>query len=358
MQIYIHRNKENFGPYSREVLLEYIKRGIFEGKDSASYAGTSDRRTVSELLGLAGDSGKGRKTAPIAATRRMRKAAPAPAKRNFMIGLNLALVALVAAGLYLRLNGGGDAGRRIHAAVQALATSPAPVTAPAVSAPAVTAPMEAPAPVPVLAKTAPAPVIAPAPSVPAQPATAAPAIANAAASTPSAAPAPVIANTAPPTPSAAPAPAVTAPAPEKPFDPADLAGNPTAWPRIVHLKEPVSFPAVLNAQVVGSVTVPAGSEAQLVDIQGDQLTLNYQGGTQKLSWKLTDIAEQAARIAQAVPPAVPAPSTASIAPPAATASQPPATTATSEAPAASATAEPPSTTVAAGGTTNTPSFGN
>ncbi len=78
---------------------------------------------------------------------------------------------------------------------------------------------------------------------------------------------------------------VTAPAP---FDPASLAGNPAAWPKTLRLKQVTTFPAVFNSQVVGSVTVPAGTVVKLVNVQGDQLVLNYQGGMQAVAWKQTD----------------------------------------------------------------------
>jgi len=100
--------------------------------------------------------------------------------------------------------------------------------------------------------------------------------------------------------------AATQPAPPKPFDPVDLVGTPAAWPKMLRLKEAVAFPAVFNGQVVGDVTVPAGAVVTLVDIQGEELIVEYQGGRQKLSWKLTDLEEEVAKsgwVAPAAPPA-------------------------------------------------------
>jgi len=97
----------------------------------------------------------------------------------------------------------------------------------------------------------------------------------------------------------------------KPFDPADLASNPAAWPKTLILKQAVVFPAVYNSQVVGSVTALPGTVVKLVNIQGNQLTVDYQGGTQTLFWQLTDIAQEAAKAAaapaQATPPVLAAP---------------------------------------------------
>jgi hypothetical protein len=101
---------------------------------------------------------------------------------------------------------------------------------------------------------------------------------------------------------------VSAPAPPKPFDPADLAGIPSAWPRTLRLKQAAVFPVVIDSQVAGSVTVPPGTVVNLTGIQGDQLTLQYQGQTQTLPWKETDIAERVAKASSVAPsaPSVPA----------------------------------------------------
>jgi len=275
MQIYIRRNNEDFGPYSREAALEYVKQGIFQACDYACYAGMSEWKTVSELLGIASVSGPA-KAPPTAASNRTRTPSPTsntrhPAllrsmsgqvvvkKKGGMIALNAVLVFLVVAGIYIRMGGGGEKGQRMLAAISGLFSRPSEEPAPAFVAPA-----------PVIS----APVIEKAPA-----ATVAPAAAPVAASTP---------------------------APPKPFDPADLAANPGAWPKTLKLKAATDFPAAFNGQIVGSVSVPAGTEVKLVNIQGDQLIVDYQGGTQKLSWKLTDIEEEAAKAGPVAPAATPA----------------------------------------------------
>ena len=292
MQIYIHRNNEDFGPYSREAVQEYVKRGVFQACDYACYAGMSDWKTLSDLLGIGDSSGAGRirkfvgdDVPPGLATTNLQKRTQPivrPARRRFrrtgthgragLIALNLVLVAIVAAGIYIKTGGAGALAQRYLAAVSnSIATAIAKAasqTAHVVSTP------------PPVAEATPA-VMPPQPALaPIAPVVAAPVV-----------------------------PAAT-PAPPKPFDPADLAGNPAAWPATVHLKQPASFPALdNNAQIIGSVTVPPGTAVRLTKIIGDQVTLDYQGGTQTVSWKATDLEEQATKLTSspaATPVAAPA----------------------------------------------------
>src|ERR1039457_2891122 len=126
MHIYIRRNNEDFGPYSREKVLEYVKQGVFKAGDSAVYAGMSEWKTVRELLGTAsasrpaGFSKPGGSTPPTASNQ-TRATAPEgrqPArqevsgpmvekKKNAMIVLNLVLILIVVVTGYIRLGGGG-----------------------------------------------------------------------------------------------------------------------------------------------------------------------------------------------------------------------------------------------------------
>jgi hypothetical protein len=314
MQIYIRRDNEKFGPYSREAVLEYVKQGVFKALDPACYAGMSEWKTVGELLGMNSTSKRtrgpevppsGKITAfspgwPPPASGRPLPRAKGTRKRSFMIGLNVVLVMIVAAVTYIRLGGGASRAHRYLAAISGeLArltnqtsesnATPAPATpAPAIANKPVTAPQPAPATVPKAAST-PAPTAAPTPAP-----TAAPTPAAAAAPTPAAA----AASTPAPTPASTPAP----PAPPKPFDPADLAGNPAAWPKTVRLTQAVAFPVIYESQVVGSVTAPLGSIVKLVNIEGDQLIVEYQGGAQRLSWKLTDLEQEVAQSGSAATP--------------------------------------------------------
>ncbi|XHR29319.1 MAG: hypothetical protein ACFUZC_01900 [Chthoniobacteraceae bacterium] len=65
----------------------------------------------------------------------------------------------------------------------------------------------------------------------------------------------------------------TAPAAVKvaqtPVDMTRLAADPSLWPKKIHLKKEVTFPAVMNKQKVGELHVPAGTEVMLVQIRAD-----------------------------------------------------------------------------------------
>jgi hypothetical protein len=374
MQIYIRRGNEEFGPYSREAALEYLRQGIFKALDDACYAGMTEWKPVGELLGIS-DSKPGRGPARRTATqitefnpswtRTSVHRQPRGSGRHspFMIFLNGALILIVATVAFIRWGNGSHVARHYLAAISGefakLANgstdnngAPTPATAAPVTAkPPLAA--EAPSPTAAAAST-PAPeatptlVAASTPALAAEPAAAstpaleaaatpaataamtpapeaasAPALAAAtpappvSASTPEAAasPAPALAASPAPALAAASTPAspaaASAPAQPKPFDPADLAGNPSAWPKTLKLKQAAVFPVLINSQVVGSVTVPPGTLVTLVSMQGDQLTLQYQGETQTLSWQQTDIEEQVAKTA------IPAPAT-----PSATRAQP------------------------------------
>lgn len=399
MQIYIHRDNEEFGPYSREVALEYVKQGVFGILDSACYAGMSEWKTLGELLGIA-----------LTESKPKRKAArPRPwahrsghitefdptgmpeehysswqrgggGRRTLLILINVALILIVAGVAFIRVGSGGRAVRHgllaLSTELARLANSPllGPAPTPAASPPApaqttaptavpslapLAAPTVAPAAIPTAtpratpsASPTPAPTVAPTVAPTAAPSaapTATPTPAATVAPTPTPAPeatqtpvasatpaqsvAPVQAATpAPEEPAAAsPAPAPAAPTPPPaptPFDPAELAGNPAAWPRSVRLREAVTFPAVYDGQVVGSFTAPAGTAVRLLKIQGNQLTVSFQGGTRVLDWRLTDLeAEVAKPVAAPAPPAAaptatPAPSNPGLQAPADTSTEP------------------------------------
>lgn len=286
MQIYIRRNNEEFGPYSREVVLEYVKRGIFKARDRAWYAGMPEWKTVGELLGTTAASAHDPNLSPSGKITEFNPAWAPPSagrpsrrgggKRGLMIALNVGLISIVAALAYLRLGGGQNQVRNLMALASAELPKPANAAASPAALGAVVPNLAAtPAPAPKASST-PAPVVTPAPAIavitpPQQ------------ASTPAA-------ETTP-----APALAASTPGSPKPFDPADLASNPAAWPKTLRLKQAVEFPALFNSQVVGSVTAPMGTVVNLVNIQGDRITVDFQGGTQTISWKLTDLEEQMAK---------------------------------------------------------------
>jgi hypothetical protein len=275
MQIYIHRNKQDFGPYSREAVLEYVKRGVFSPADHGCYMGTAQWKPLGELLGLAPEAKPrhaarpqqtGITPAPAAAPSSLpprpipaveatpatpvrQVSVPAAAKKTGkLIPLNIFLLLCVIAGLYIRLGPDSVRQRLKSVASRELRQYLPPGLAHVF--------LDAQSPATALSGTS-APVSAPPPP--------------------------------PPVPEPTPTP------PPKPFSPADLGDNSSTWPIKVILKQPVTFPAVLNGHPVGTVKVPAGAAVTLVNIQGDILTLEFQGGTQKLPWTLTNLDEVAHR---------------------------------------------------------------
>jgi len=272
MQISIRRENEEFGPYSREMVVEYVRQGAFKLRDQACYAGAGEWKTIGELLGIASvadlrDSGKITEFNPSLPP--ARSTLPPPRQdlvpQSFMAALSLLLILIVAAVVYIRVTGSAD--RLLHY----IAATSAPLPTPA--------PKPAGTPAPVKSTPQPTPLPTPAPQ-PSQP--------------------PVAAGTPTPIPGQPP-PSPPPPAAPKPFDPADLAANPASWPKTVRLKQAVVFPALLDSRIVGTVTAPAGAAVNLVKIQGGQLLLDFQGGTQSVSWRLTDLQEQVARQPAASP---------------------------------------------------------
>lgn len=240
MQIYIRRKNEDFGPFSRETVDEYVKQGVFVLEDRARISGMNDWKTLGDLIGEAKPAGARQNwpTAPRRGLRRRQQTSPAgEKKKTFMVVLNLTLLLLIAAAIYVRMGGAGEQAREEMAAIPSrLFGAFGPKSTP---------------PPPEDLPQAPPPV--------------------------------------------APPPAVATPAPPKPFDPATFAAHPGEWPKTVRLTADETFPAVLDSKVVGSVTVPAGTQVNVVSVQSGQLTVEYQGGTQKLPWKATDLETQARR---------------------------------------------------------------
>jgi hypothetical protein len=81
-----------------------------------------------------------------------------------------------------------------------------------------------------------------------------------------------------------------APTPRRVFDLQELARDPAHWPKSVTLKKAASFPAVVGGKVVGSLTAPVGSEANLKMIKDGKIGLEYQGGGAWLAVDDTDLA--------------------------------------------------------------------
>ena len=62
----------------------------------------------------------------------------------------------------------------------------------------------------------------------------------------------------------------------------------SCWPKVVTLKRRVEFPAVANGKVIGKLTAPQGSIANLVVVKDGKLGVEYRGGGAWLDVKDTD----------------------------------------------------------------------
>ena len=252
MLIYVYRHEQYHGPYTKEEALERLKKGEFVAEDHARYKGGDEFTTLAALLGIekaapqppAPAAKKSVQNRPViyrpVATTRTSKFSPA----RLLIPVLLLVGALVGARI--------AAPERLHALLAALAGSPKSTPAPQ-------------------ATPAPKPIATPAP--------------------------PVVAVVPVATPAPTPLPVATPP----PFSPAKLAGNRAAWPKVVKLLQAETFPAVFNGQIVGDVDVPAGSDVNLVNIDGNNLTLDYRGGTCTVPWKLTNLEAAAANVPAPTP---------------------------------------------------------
>ena len=60
-----------------------------------------------------------------------------------------------------------------------------------------------------------------------------------------------------------------------PMDLAQLAANPSLWPKVVRIKKATEVPTVHNGQVNGKLTLPAGTEVKLISINTDKVGVAY-----------------------------------------------------------------------------------
>jgi hypothetical protein len=72
-----------------------------------------------------------------------------------------------------------------------------------------------------------------------------------------------------------------------------LAASPALWPRTVMLRAKMDFPAVFNGREVGSTSVPAGTVVNLRSVSGDKVTLEFHNGTTVAAAADTDLLERA-----------------------------------------------------------------
>jgi hypothetical protein len=316
MQLYIRRNGEQFGPYSREAVIEYLKQDIFRDHDEGCYAGTPEWRPLRELLGVRTDRPLG-KGIELSETRKITafnpnwtgpRAEPQVARESRsnvgMIAV-AALSALIVLGFVaIRLAGGADRVRELFASLAAHSSGQAVVASPTPAASSEI--FSTPAPMPIVAATpsaTPVPVASIAPVAspsPAEVAATSPTPSTIDENIPQVTPPDITVTLVGPgsTPVLRATPSQPSPTP---FDPVALAANPNAWPRTLHLADSVDFPVVMNSQVIGSITAPAGAEVTLLKIKGQQVTVSFNGGTKEISWHLTDLEDQASKIVTAQP---------------------------------------------------------
>jgi hypothetical protein len=87
---------------------------------------------------------------------------------------------------------------------------------------------------------------------------------------------------------------VATPVPESPkrVDWGAFVTSPNLWPKVVVLTTRVSFPVVLNGRVAGSITMPGGTPVNFDGVLGSKIRIEYQGGVQTVSPKVTDLEER------------------------------------------------------------------
>lgn len=303
MEYLISRQGEQYGPYTDEATIGFLRDGRLSPADLAWHEGLDEWFPLGSLLGeieanyLAEPSQDGAldtgdevpsesgnpelqpvtypaSPAPLPASRSSR---PRNATSWMDVSMNVAIVLLIVGGgyYYFTAGAGKDAGVKLRekarSALQIGATAVQPAVPTASVAPSV---------IPVPAAVAVAPTVNAVTEVTAPPAPVAttppPVVAEATA--------PVVAET--PAPAAA---AVASIAQPTPIDWAAFSQTPALWPKMVLLTHPVEFPAVLNGEVVGSVKLPAGTSLRLAGMHGAELKLEYQSVIQDVPIGATDI---------------------------------------------------------------------
>lgn len=97
-----------------------------------------------------------------------------------------------------------------------------------------------------------------------------------------------------------PTPAPATPVPLKPIyltadgtaDLARLAANRADWPKVVVLRAPKEFPAVVGGRAAGKIIVPKGTEVNLLKIEASNVGVEYKGGGAWVGADDTDLADR------------------------------------------------------------------
>ncbi len=64
------------------------------------------------------------------------------------------------------------------------------------------------------------------------------------------------------------------------------------WPKEVKLTQPISFPVLLNSRAAGSIMAPAGTVAKVINLQRDQVTVEWLKNAKIVSIDATDLIER------------------------------------------------------------------
>ena len=71
-----------------------------------------------------------------------------------------------------------------------------------------------------------------------------------------------------------------------------FAADRSLWPKTVKLRIATEFPAYLNGKRIGKIQAPAGTEARLVAVSGEQLGVEFQGTGAWVPISQTDLTEK------------------------------------------------------------------
>lgn len=329
MEYLINREGKQYGPYTGEVTVAFLRDGSLSPSDMAWHDGLDEWKALGELLedspsktesaspddseasanavevhsltydAVAEDVDVASSPAPVSshppigsAPVMSRAAKPRRGGRRHStksatswvdMALNAAILLLLVGGgyYYFTAGAGRKSGEKIREKVSialksAIAAAPAAVTQ--ASTPSQGVPVQVPAP----AEAAPS---------------AAPVVSTPGSDQPVAASAPSAAAMGTETTTATVASPVLAPQPPAPAQPTPIdwetfRQTPALWPRMVSLTRPVDFPAVLNGEVVGSVKVPSGTSVKFNGMHGTELKLEYQGVLQDVPMGATDLEQR------------------------------------------------------------------
>ncbi|MGB8352963.1 MAG: protein kinase [Chthoniobacteraceae bacterium] len=121
--------------------------------------------------------------------------------------------------------------------------------------------------------------------------------------TPTPTPKPRVSTTPRPTPKPRPSPTVYKPLPTPTPTPVptpipdavdmnELAASPTEWPKTVSLKVAAMFPIIVGGKPSGEVQISPGMQVTVVKVEPTQVTVDFQGSTQRLPISSTDLIER------------------------------------------------------------------